>query len=156
MDGNAFRPCAKDPRFINETGLNVVYWTEVAVTTEGCAQFHTRTNGTAVAAAAAAVGQRLRVFWPDDDTFYAGTVTAFDERTGTHEVQYDDGNVEQLQLQGERIELLADGPALAADAEEGARVVKHGADGAPPAKVSAAPEVWGVTLSSGVGGKTEE
>jgi hypothetical protein len=47
------------------------------------------------------VGRRLRVFWPDDDAFYPGAVTAF--RGGKHEVRYDDGDREWLKLREQRV-----------------------------------------------------
>jgi hypothetical protein len=36
----------------------------------------------------------LRVFWPIENAFFAGTITAFDKQTYTFRVDYDDGDVE--------------------------------------------------------------
>ena len=41
-----------------------------------------------------AVGRRLRVFWPIENAFFAGTIAAFDKQTYTFRVDYDDGDVE--------------------------------------------------------------
>ena len=35
----------------------------------------------------ALVGRSLRVFWPDDEAWYLGTVTAYDSSTGRHQVR---------------------------------------------------------------------
>lgn len=34
----------------------------------------------------ALVGRKLRVYWPDDDGWYLGTVVLFDPQTGQHKV----------------------------------------------------------------------
>jgi len=73
------------------------------------------------------IGHRLRVFWPAEDTFYAGEVCSFDERTGKHEVQYDDGDTEHLQLDSERVEFISgrnDSFAERTAANKGGRVMR--------------------------------
>ncbi len=65
----------------------------------------------------AAVGRRLRVFWPDEGEWYCGEVTRFDARTGWHSVFYDDGDREQLVLADEQIEWVTEpAPTPRADA----------------------------------------
>lgn len=60
-----------------------------------------------LAPAQAAVGRRVRVYWPDEDAWFCGQVTRFDARTGWHSVLYDDGDREQLVLAEERIEWVS-------------------------------------------------
>ncbi|KAL3130595.1 hypothetical protein ABBQ38_008399 [Trebouxia sp. C0009 RCD-2024] len=54
----------------------------------------------------ALVGRKLRVYWPDDDGWYLGTVAHFDPRTAQHKVAYDDGDKDELHLAMERVRLL--------------------------------------------------
>ena len=52
-------------------------------------------------------GRRVRVWWPSEREWYEGTVGG---RTGRkHSVQYDDGDVELVDLSKEKFELLEDG-----------------------------------------------
>ncbi|OAY70755.1 DNA mismatch repair protein MSH6, partial [Ananas comosus] len=51
-----------------------------------------------------AVGKRIRVFWPLDNAWYDGCVKSFDENSGKHLVQYDDGEEEAVELAKEKIE----------------------------------------------------
>lgn len=44
------------------------------------------------------VGREVEVFWPGDECFYYGTVDGFRPESGEHEVVYDDGNKEILQI----------------------------------------------------------
>lgn len=46
----------------------------------------------------AAVGRRVRVYWPLEGRFFAGVVTAFNARTGMHHIDYDDGDQEEIVL----------------------------------------------------------
>ena len=39
----------------------------------------------------ALAGRRIRVFWPGDGAWYAGTVSGFDPSLMLHGVDYDDG-----------------------------------------------------------------
>ena len=50
----------------------------------------------------AAVGRRIEVFWPEDDTWYGGRVAAFNATSGEHKIRYDDGDVELVTLGTER------------------------------------------------------
>jgi hypothetical protein len=44
------------------------------------------------------VKREIEVFWPGDECFYYGTVEGFRPESGEHEVVYDDGNKEILQV----------------------------------------------------------
>ena len=44
------------------------------------------------------VKREIEVFWPGDECFYHGTVMGFRPESGEHEVVYDDGNKEILQI----------------------------------------------------------
>ncbi|XP_042378873.1 uncharacterized protein LOC121971603 [Zingiber officinale] len=48
------------------------------------------------------VGDRIQVWWPDDQQFYTGTIKEYDHVTKKHKVLYDDGDVEILLLKEER------------------------------------------------------
>ena len=56
-----------------------------------------------------AVDRRVRVYWPEEDAFFPGCVTAYFAKTGEHEVTYDDGDVERVTLAKERMEWLEPG-----------------------------------------------
>lgn len=44
------------------------------------------------------VKREIEVFWPGDECFYYGTVEGFRPESGEHEIAYDDGNREILQI----------------------------------------------------------
>ncbi|VAI30921.1 unnamed protein product [Triticum turgidum subsp. durum] len=50
------------------------------------------------------VGLVCKVFWPLDDDWYKGSITAYTELTKKHSVKYDDGEAEDLTLANERIQ----------------------------------------------------
>jgi len=52
------------------------------------------------------IGSRLRIHWPLDQMWYKGTVTGFDDESGRHMVTYDDGEVEQVDLNQEEVYFL--------------------------------------------------
>ena len=52
------------------------------------------------------VGERLRVYWPMDNTWYEGRVKSYDKSTKRHVVIYDDGEEECLLLAHEKIEWI--------------------------------------------------
>ncbi|KAF8705805.1 hypothetical protein HU200_031013 [Digitaria exilis] len=52
------------------------------------------------------VKERIRVFWPLDETWYFGLVKEYDPVTRKHHVRYDDKDEEWINLQNERIKLL--------------------------------------------------
>lgn len=54
-------------------------------------------------------GSKIKVFWPEDEAFYEGTVDSYDASTKKHKVLYDDGDVEVLFLKEERWELVKAG-----------------------------------------------
>ncbi|KAK9130421.1 hypothetical protein Sjap_010908 [Stephania japonica] len=54
------------------------------------------------------VGRKIQVWWPDDDTFYAGVVNSFDPDGKKHKVVYLDGDEEVLVLSDEKWEFVSD------------------------------------------------
>lgn len=55
---------------------------------------------------AATVGDAIEVYWPDDKEYYPGKVSAHDPKTGYFTVNYDDGEVEFLNLAYEQWRFL--------------------------------------------------
>ncbi|CAL1352064.1 unnamed protein product [Linum trigynum] len=55
------------------------------------------------------IGYRIKIWWPMDKKFYAGTVKSYDPLKGKHVVLYDDGDIEVLRLDRERWELIDKG-----------------------------------------------
>ncbi|OIW14381.1 hypothetical protein TanjilG_15735 [Lupinus angustifolius] len=64
------------------------------------------------------VGTRVKVWWPDDDMFYKGVIECFIPTKKMHQVTYDDGEIEILNLKNETWEIIAVGAD--SDGEEGA------------------------------------
>ncbi|KAE9599394.1 hypothetical protein Lal_00039398 [Lupinus albus] len=64
------------------------------------------------------VGTRVKVWWPDDDMFYKGVIKCFIPSKKMHQVAYDDGDIEILNLKIETWEIIADGAD--SDEEKGA------------------------------------
>ncbi|KAE9586440.1 hypothetical protein Lalb_Chr24g0402031 [Lupinus albus] len=64
------------------------------------------------------VGTRVKVWWPDDDMFYEGVVECFIPSKKMHQVTYDDGDIEILNLKNETWEIITGGAD--SDEEEGA------------------------------------
>jgi hypothetical protein len=54
-------------------------------------------------------GTRLKVWWPDDQCYYAGVVQGVDKNT--HSVLYNDGEEEKLDLRHEKFEVIVIGNA---------------------------------------------
>ncbi|KAK1317916.1 DNA mismatch repair protein MSH6 [Acorus calamus] len=52
------------------------------------------------------IGSRIKVWWPMDKEFYEGIVQSYDQGMKKHTILYDDGDVEVLQLDKERWELI--------------------------------------------------
>ena len=53
------------------------------------------------------MGQRIKVFWPQERAWFRGKILAFDNKS-KHHVKYNDGDEEWLQLAEEKWELLKD------------------------------------------------
>ena len=47
---------------------------------------------------AADSGIKIETLWPDDGTWYSATVQSFDSSTSKHELLYDEGTVEEIDL----------------------------------------------------------
>lgn len=43
-------------------------------------------------------GKRVEVFWEGDRVYYRGTVMAFNGKSNTHQILYDDNDVEKVNL----------------------------------------------------------
>lgn len=48
------------------------------------------------------IGDDIEVYWPDDDIFYPGTVTSFNEKDGKHRIDYLDNEIEHLKMDNEK------------------------------------------------------
>ena len=55
--------------------------------------------------------RRVRVFWPEEDAWFAGFVGSYDRDTKKHTVYYDDGEIERIVLADEKVEWLKPEPA---------------------------------------------
>ncbi|CAN6238615.1 unnamed protein product [Urochloa humidicola] len=54
------------------------------------------------------VGERIKIWWPDDEMFYKCVVESFDSGSKRHKVTYDDGDVEVLLLRDEKWDFISD------------------------------------------------
>ncbi|GKC88955.1 phospholipase-like protein [Tanacetum coccineum] len=52
------------------------------------------------------VGSRIKVWWPEDNTYYKGTVKSFDHFIKKHKVWHDDGDKESIDLKKQKWELV--------------------------------------------------
>ena len=68
------------------------------------------------------VGRRLKVWWPKDSAWYAGTITAFNGRT-KHTITYDDGETEVLNLSKETTRFLPSKRKVEESDDDGEEVV---------------------------------
>eukprot|EP00854_Cymbomonas_tetramitiformis_P016846 gene16846-20014_t len=59
---------------------------------------------------AEAVERPIAIYWPEDEAFYTGKLTAFHEVTGEHEMMYDDGESERIHLTLQTIQWLDECP----------------------------------------------
>eukprot|EP00854_Cymbomonas_tetramitiformis_P015294 gene15294-18096_t len=82
--------------------------------------------------AEAAIGQNLRVFWPDERQWFQGYVEGYCARTNEHHVVYEDGDEETLVLATERIEWMLK-PSRSKSAATTATPAKPPASTSPPA-----------------------
>ncbi|KAK1370194.1 hypothetical protein POM88_036286 [Heracleum sosnowskyi] len=55
------------------------------------------------------VDSKIKVWWKDDHEFYEGVIVSFNLEKKKHEVLYDDGEIEILNLKNERWEFVKDG-----------------------------------------------
>ncbi|CAN0888181.1 Sister chromatid cohesion protein PDS5 homolog C [Linum grandiflorum] len=63
------------------------------------------------------VGLRVRVWWPQDRTFYEGTVESYDSTKKRHKVLYDDNEEENLNMAKQKFEFIADESKSEAEGE---------------------------------------
>ena len=68
------------------------------------------------------VGRRLKVWWPKDSAWYAGTITAFNGRT-KHTITYDDGETEVLNLSKETTRFLPSKRKVEEDSDDGEEII---------------------------------
>ena len=47
------------------------------------------------------VGDQIQVYWPDDQQYYSGCVAKYEKRSRCYRIEYDDGDVETLDLRKE-------------------------------------------------------
>lgn len=66
------------------------------------------------------VGRRIKVWWPLDKKFYKGKIVSFEDEYKLHQIDYDDGEIEFLDLKTECWKLLKDGSSSAHNQEIGA------------------------------------
>ncbi|KAI3902844.1 hypothetical protein MKW92_037523 [Papaver armeniacum] len=52
------------------------------------------------------IGQKVKVWWPDDKKFYQGTVDSYNRISKKHKVTYTDGEIEKLDLKKETWEAI--------------------------------------------------
>ena len=45
-----------------------------------------------------AIGVRIEIYWPPEDIFYKGKITGFDPKACAHQIQYDNGDEETMEL----------------------------------------------------------
>ena len=50
----------------------------------------------------AIIARSVRMLWEDDFAWYGATVIAYDEESGKHTVEYDDGEQEQVDIGADR------------------------------------------------------
>ncbi|WJX16216.1 hypothetical protein P8452_06279 [Trifolium repens] len=72
------------------------------------------------------VGQRVKVWWPEDNEFYKGVVDSFYSSSKKHKVSYDDGDEEVLNFDDEKWEIVED------DDDDDDQDVKEGSHRASP------------------------
>lgn len=63
-------------------------------------------DAAAVIEATALVGRTLRVYWPQEDAWYLGTVTSYNSETGEHHVDYVDGDQLDHIIALERVRIM--------------------------------------------------
>ncbi|KAI5067093.1 hypothetical protein GOP47_0017621 [Adiantum capillus-veneris] len=71
------------------------------------------------------LNKRVQVYWPMDKRFYQGTIRSFNPVKKLHEVIYDDGDKETLDLRKERWELLEEDELSTEESPSAAKVSKR-------------------------------
>ncbi|XP_078179988.1 MUTS homolog 6 [Carex rostrata] len=56
------------------------------------------------------VGRRIKVYWPLDEVWYTGEIKSYDPKSDKHQIQYDDGEEESIELEKEKIKWIEDEP----------------------------------------------
>ena len=56
------------------------------------------------------VGRRIKVYWPLDQVWYTGEIKSYDPKSDKHQIQYDDGEEESIELEKEKIKWIEDEP----------------------------------------------
>ncbi|XP_010441422.1 PREDICTED: sister chromatid cohesion protein PDS5 homolog A isoform X6 [Camelina sativa] len=79
------------------------------------------------------IGCRIEVWWPMDKRFYEGTVKSYDSTKQRHVILYEDGDVEVLNLDKERWELIDTGgkPAKKSRTSKGSSNKKRSSESKP-------------------------
>jgi hypothetical protein len=49
------------------------------------------------------VSKRISIYWENDDEWYDGKISSFNSSGKTHQVLYDDGEVEELNLSEQKV-----------------------------------------------------
>ncbi|CAN1151020.1 Sister chromatid cohesion protein PDS5 homolog C [Linum perenne] len=80
------------------------------------------------------VGKRVRVWWPDDQEFYKGTVQSYDPTEKKHEVHYDDNETENLYMKEEKFEFIDRESDMEDEDEEAAKLSNPDASEMPAKK----------------------
>jgi hypothetical protein len=115
---------------------------------------------------AAAVGRRLRLYWPAMQRWYVGQVKGYDAKTDKHTVRYKDGDAQQLCLRHEPVLWLEDdgsggggggsgsgGAAAAAEEAAEAPAAAAAAAAAPPTpRTRSASPAQAAAAAGGIGG----
>ena len=76
-----------------------------------------------------AIGRRIEVFWPEDDTWYGGRVAEFNATSGEHKIRYDDGDVELIALSTETFRWGTEPAAKRSEANTPNHTTKHARTG---------------------------
>ncbi len=49
------------------------------------------------------MNKRIKVWWPNDEEWYAGSIESYDSKTGKHTIRYDDNELECVNLRDEKV-----------------------------------------------------
>ena len=113
------------------------------------------------------VGRHVEIFWPGDAAFYGGVIAAYKTETGEHELFYDDGGKETLQLSmqtvrwgpppgpGARARVEKEAAAYALANPPGSKSKKKGGGGGGQGRAPAAANASDAGTAAGAGGVGE-